>query len=667
MGCEKTARMGGILRAGAAQQADYVDLCRLGRAGFDRRATEWRHSYERTQGEQPDATGRLPADIAFLARHGISVERLRLVAQAAADNRTAASNELIAAGFSRRRYWSLLAKDLGLPFFDDLRGAEIVANAGFLTIDAVRLASCVMVRRDAVPLLVLAPQPHQIMLLRRRLAETPALAARLRIATPETIRAFLVAKRHAALSRYAIGRLARVQPSLSARRIGKGASHGVRGRMLLVAAALGLAQLDVSVALQAMALVTTLFFFNCSIWRLAAALHRACPPRIKPIPEPELPTYTVLVPLYREAAVVPDLVAHMKRIDYPVTKLQILVIVEHDDDATREAVARHAGGPPIEMISVPPAGPRTKPKALTYALAFAQGDYVVVFDAEDRPEPDQLRKAAAAFRKRPDLGCVQARLTPDNQGTWFARMFTLEYAANFDVLLPALAAWRVPLPLGGTSNHFPRALLEKVAAWDPFNVTEDADLGVRLARFGYHSATLPSRTYEEAPVTFRQWLPQRRRWIKGWMQTIAVCLSKEIPRGLRLSLKDRLAVHAILSAGVLGLLLYPVSWVLLAVAAVNELSGFWPSGPYLWAFLALGFGNFTAVIVAAAITAARGLNTTGALRLAWHIPLLPAYWALMSFAAWQALFQLFNRPSEWEKTSHGIARDRRSGHAASRL
>ncbi len=663
MGCEKTARMGGDLRAGAAQQADYVDLYRLGRAGFDRRANAWRYSSGRTQEEQHGAIARLPADIAFLARHGISVERLRLVAQTAADSRTAASHEIMATGFGLRRYWSLLAKDLGLPFIDDLSAAKIVANAGLLTVDAVRSASCVMVRRGITTFLVLAPQPHQIPLLRRRLAETPALAARLRIATPETIRAFLVANRHAALSRYAIGRLARVQPSLSASRIGKGA----RGRMLLVAAALGLTQLAPLIALEAMALGAWLFFVNCSIWRLAAAFHRARPPRVEPVADPELPTYTVLVPLYREAAVVPDLIAHMKRIDYPATKLQVLVIVEDDDDATRKAVARYVGAPPIEMISVPPAGPRTKPKALTYALAFARGDYVVVFDAEDRPEPDQLRKAAAAFRERPDLGCVQARLTPDNQGTWFARMFTLEYAANFDVLLPALADWRVPLPLGGTSNHFPRALLEKVAAWDPYNVTEDADLGVRLARFGYHCATLPSRTYEEAPVTFRQWLPQRRRWIKGWMQTIAVCLSKEIPSGLRLRLKDQLVVHAILSAGVLGLLLYPVSWALLAIAIANGLGGIWPSGPYLWVFLALGFGNFAAVIIAAATSAARGLNATGALRLAWHIPLLPVYWALMSIAAWQALFQLFRRPSEWEKTSHGVARDRCSRRVASRL
>jgi hypothetical protein len=512
---------------------------------------------------------------------------------------------------------------------------------------------------------VLAPQPHELALLRRHLTETPALAARLRIATPETIRAFLVAARHGALIHYAVNRLARVLPPLSARRLPH--AKGASGTTALVAAALALALLSPVTAAKALALLSTLFFVNCSFWKLAAALRRVRPLRLEPVFDQKLPDYTVLVPLYREAAITPDLVAHMQRIDYPKSRLQILLIVEADDLETRAAVARHAGSPPFETVVVPPGEPRTKPKALTYALAFARGKLVVVFDAEDRPEPDQLRKAAAAFRERPELGCVQARLTPDNQGSWYARMFTLEYAANFDVLLPALADWGAPLPLGGTSNHFPRALLEKVAAWDPYNVTEDADLGIRLARFGYPSATILSRTYEEAPVSFRQWLPQRRRWVKGWMQTVALCLGDNIPRGLRLPLREQLAVHGILSAGVLGLLLYPASLVFVAWTAVAALHGRWPAEPHLWALLALNLGNLSAVLAAAVISAARGLRAAGASRLAWHIPFLPVYWALMSFAAWQALIQFLRRPSQWEKTAHGVARDRRRRRAAPKL
>ena len=373
-----------------------------------------------------------------------------------------------------------------------------------------------------------------------------------------------------------------------------------------------------------------------------------------------------MVPLYREAAVVPELLRRLAALDYPASKLQVLLVLEADDAECRAAVAAHASRPLFELVIAPSLGPRTKPKALTYALAFARGDCVVVFDAEDRPEPDQLRKAAAAFREWPDLGCVQARLAPDNAGSWLARMFTVEYAANFEVLLPALADWRVPLPLGGTSNHFPRAVLERVGAWDPFNVTEDADLGVRLARFGYRSATIPSRTYEEAPVEFRQWLPQRRRWIKGWMQTIAPCLDCRLPPALRLPGREQLAVHAILTAGVLGLLAYPATPFIVGCTIFAIMREEMPVGA-LALLLTLNLANFALVLAAAAISACRGLRAARKLHLLWCVPLLPLYWGLMSLAAWQALFQVFRAPSEWEKTTHGVARDRRTPGAEAQL
>jgi glycosyltransferase XagB len=335
-------------------------------------------------------------------------------------------------------------------------------------------------------------------------------------------------------------------------------------------------------------------------------------------------------------------------------------LIEADDHETRAALAEHVTAPHFEIVTVPAGGPRTKPKALTYALSFVRADFVVVFDAEDRPEPGQLRQAAAAFRERPELGCVQARLTPDNDDSWLARMFAVEYAANFDVVLPALAEWKAPLPLGGTSNHFPRAVLDKVAAWDPYNVTEDADLGIRLARFGYRTATIRSRTYEEAPVTFRQWLPQRRRWIKGWMQTVALCLGKGVPGHLRLPLGQRLAMHGVLTGGVLGLLFYPASFWIVTVTIEAALTGDWPSSPLTRTLLAINLGNLFVVLLAAIVSSLRGLAAARLLRLAWHIPLLPIYWALMSFAAWQALFQFFRKPSAWEKTTHGVARKRRA-------
>jgi cellulose synthase/poly-beta-1,6-N-acetylglucosamine synthase-like glycosyltransferase len=374
------------------------------------------------------------------------------------------------------------------------------------------------------------------------------------------------------------------------------------------------------------------------------------------VPSGRLPTYTVLVPLYREAAVVPDLLAHLGKLDYPASKLQVLLLLEADDVQTREAVIRQAGLPGLEIVIVPPGDPRTKPKALVYALPFARGEFVVVFDAEDRPELDQLRKAAAAFQEAPDLGCVQARLTPDHEGSWFARMFKLEYAATFEVLLPALADAGVPLPLGGTSNHFPRAVLQRVGAWDPYNVTEDADLGIRLARFGLRTATIFSRTYEEAPLKLRQWLPQRRRWIKGWMQTALLCAAGPVPAGLRLGLRDRLAVHGIISAGVVGLLLYPASLATMLFGVVALIRDGPPNDIWMALFLALN-ANLLVIVAAAAISTFRGLRALGALRLAPMILFLPIYWAFMAVAAWQALCQLFRdlpARNHWKQIGFGL-------------
>jgi cellulose synthase/poly-beta-1,6-N-acetylglucosamine synthase-like glycosyltransferase len=212
----------------------------------------------------------------------------------------------------------------------------------------------------------------------------------------------------------------------------------------------------------------------------------------------------------------------LRRLEYPIEKLDIKLVVEADDRQTHEAIARLRLGASFEVVIAPRSGPRTKPKALNAALPFARGSFIAIYDAEDRPEPGQLRGALEAFAAGDErLACVQARLTIDNTAdSWLARLFTAEYAGLFDVFLPGLAAWRLPLPLGGSSNHFRASVLRAVGAWDPFNVTEDADLGIRLARFGYRTTVIRSTTYEEAPARFRPWIRQRTRWFKGWIRPV---------------------------------------------------------------------------------------------------------------------------------------------------
>lgn len=256
-----------------------------------------------------------------------------------------------------------------------------------------------------------------------------------------------------------------------------------------------------------------------ALWQLRVAPSDAPAPAERR--EKPLPIYTVLVPLFRESAVVPDLLNSLRKLDYPRECLEVMLIVEEVDLETREALLAAGIDPHMQVLVVPDGKPRTKPRAIQYALQFAQGDYVVVYDAEDAPEPDQLRRALAVLEAGGSrVGCVQAQLNIYNShASWFTRQFTVEYTALFDCILPTLERLQLPVPLGGTSNHFPRTVLDAVGGWDPYNVTEDADLGIRLARHGWHVGVLKSTTWEEAPPSFRIWKGQRTRWLKGWMQT----------------------------------------------------------------------------------------------------------------------------------------------------
>lgn len=388
----------------------------------------------------------------------------------------------------------------------------------------------------------------------------------------------------------------------------------------------------------------------------------------------DLPRYSILVALYDEAAVVPQLVANLKALDYPADRLNVLLLIETDDAATAAALAALDLPAHMLVVTVPPGLPRTKPRALVYGLALTTGDYVVVYDAEDRPEPDQLRLAVAAFAAGGErLGCLQARLNIDNRDDGLiARQFTIEYTALFDAIVPALAAAGAPVPLGGTSNHFRRAALYDTGGWDPWNVTEDADLGFRLARMGWRVEALNSTTWEEAPVGLNAWLAQRTRWQKGWMQTWLVHMRTPSALWRDLGPWRFVWLQLVLGGGLLAALAHPWLYVGLVWRAM-AMEGTAPVTLSLASAgaattppaMAGGMSATEIVTVIAVLTlvvsvlssvvlARLTLHRRGFMALRPHALLVPVTWLFISVAAYRAVFELWRRPFHWAKTRHGV-------------
>lgn len=390
------------------------------------------------------------------------------------------------------------------------------------------------------------------------------------------------------------------------------------------------------------------------VYLLVKQFRRPALPKPEPLSDKDLPIYTVLVPLYREADVVAQLVAAILAIDYPRSKLDVKILLEEDDKATIARVRDIATHRIFEIIICPVGQPRTKPRALDIGLFHARGECVVVYDAEDVPEPGQLKLAAAYFAASDrKLGCLQCRLAIENLSeSWLARMFAFEYARLFDLTVPLLAASGIPIPLGGTSNHFRREVLEQLVGWDPWNVTEDADIGLRLARLGYSVEDLPSSTLEEAPFRLTQWFDQRTRWMKGWIQTALVHsrnplkLAKKIGCW-RATLVVLTATHSIVSALFHPLLLIVIS---LAVEASNNFRsdsyfGLWIMGP----MIVLSGG----ICLAFQIEGARLRR----IQLKWtDIPMFFIYSLLITGAAWRGLIEFAFAPSLWRKTPHGLTK-----------
>ncbi len=398
--------------------------------------------------------------------------------------------------------------------------------------------------------------------------------------------------------------------------------------------------------------VTTCFKFATALATLRA--DAAPPPPL--LADADLPVVSLLIALYREADIAPRLIQRLERLDYPRDRLELLLVIEDDDTATRSALAA-ADLPSWMRTIVAPAGTiRTKPRALNLALDFARGDIVGVYDAEDAPAHDQLRKVAAAFAAAPsDVACVQAMLDYYNpRKNWLSRCFTLEYALWFRLVLPGIERLGMPLPLGGTSLFFKRETLCALGGWDAHNVTEDADLGIRLARHGYRTQMVNSVTQEEANCRALPWIRQRSRWIKGYLMTWLVHM--RAPRTLWHQLGPRgfLGFQIVFLGALSQVLLVPILWSLWTIpiglghpiAAVIP-----PQGLTTLALL------FLLVEVVGFVLNLIALRRSGQRLSALWIPTLHAYFPLGTLAALKAVAETLTIPFYWDKTHHGHFHD----------
>lgn len=373
--------------------------------------------------------------------------------------------------------------------------------------------------------------------------------------------------------------------------------------------------------------------------------------------EADWPLYTILCPLYREAQVVPQFVQAMLALEYPPEKLQILFLTEEDDVETRNAIRALSLPRHFKILVVPDGKPRTKPRACNYGLMHAKGPYVVIYDAEDIPDPLQLKKAVLTFASHgTDVVCVQAKLNFYNiRQNLLTRWFTAEYSAWFDLILPGLQLAKFSLPLGGTSNHFRAAALRALGGWDAYNVTEDCDLGLRLKRYRMNTVILDSTTLEEANPQLKNWLRQRSRWIKGYMQTYLVHMRTPLQDLRKGRLYDLFSFQIVIGIGIGVMFINPLMWMLLGIyiffgrSVVNVYHMLFP-GPilYLSAFCLI-FGNFFYLYLYLLACMKRKQYHL----LPWTL-FIPFYWLLMSTAAFYALFELLVKPHYWQKTVHGL-------------
>ena len=443
------------------------------------------------------------------------------------------------------------------------------------------------------------------------------------------------------------------RPSDSCRAMHPGRSAPAIGSALgaLLLSAL-VAPMGLLAALSAWAVLT---MAAVSALRLAAAGLHLRGRQTEAGPEPvlaRLPIVSVMVPLLREEAIAARLMRRLRRVDYPRELLDICLVVEAHDAVTRATLARTQLPTGTRVVTVPGGSVRTKPRALNYALPHCRGSIIGVWDAEDEPAPDQIRQVVRRFAARgPEVACLQGRLDYYNsRHNWIARCFTIEYNAWFRIFLPGLERMGLPVPLGGTTLFLRREAIESVGGWDAHNVTEDADLGLRLARRGYRTEVIDTVTTEEANSRALPWIRQRSRWLKGYAMTWAVHMRDPPALWRDLGPRGFLGVQVIFLATLSQFALAPLLYLFVAASFGMP----HPLAPLLPPAGLVALGAFFVVAQAAewAVAAYAVSGPRHRHLIAW-VPALTLYYAMATAAVWKALAEVALRPFYWDKTEHG--------------
>jgi hypothetical protein len=475
------------------------------------------------------------------------------------------------------------------------------------------------------------------------------------LASERDIHAALLARRQTALIRRAETRVAasescRTMRASLAQRIAYCAIAAVLV-LLLWAPGLVFALLAVWAVLTLVA--TTALKLAAFVAELRGRAAEARRPKVPPPAIALLPIVSIMVPMFHEHDISGRLLRRLSRLSYPRELLDVLLVVEQQDADTRAAIARTRLPHWMRVVVVPDGPIRTKPRALNFALNFCRGAIIGVYDAEDAPDPDQIHTVVRRFHERgPEVACLQGILDYYNPRTnWLARCFTAEYAAWFRAMLPGLARLGLVVPLGGTTLFFRRDAIERLGGWDAHNVTEDADLGLRLARHGFRTELIATVTHEEANCRALPWVRQRSRWLKGYAMTWGVHMRDPVLLWRQLGAWRFFGVQVLFLGSLSQYLLAPVLWALwlYSLGFGHPLADQLGAGG-AWALSGL-FLLSEVITLGVAAWAVRGPEHRHL--LPW-LPLLHIYFPLGAMAAWKAIYEVVTRPFYWDKTAHGI-------------